>query len=99
MILRLYGKANVIHQNDTQWEKLFALLDPLPGARQIFELNIDLVQTSCGIGVPLYEYLGDREQLSDWAVKKGNTGLKDYWQEKNQTSLDGKPTHIVARNT
>jgi len=58
-------------------------------------MNIDLVQTSCGMGVPLFDYAGDREQLIGWAARKGDAGLKQYWKEKNLTSLDGKPTHIL----
>jgi hypothetical protein len=97
LILRLYGTAIVIHQHDPEWEELFALFKPLPGARQIFDVSLDLVQTSCGMAVPNYAYVGDRELLSDWAVRKGDDGIKRYWEEKNQTSIDGIPTHIVAR--
>lgn len=98
MILRLYGSATVVHKNDAAWEELFAHFEPLPGARQIFDLTIDLVQTSCGMAVPYFSYQADRELLRDWAVKKGDTGLQDYWQEKNQTSIDGLPTGIVENN-
>lgn len=98
MILRLYGEANVIHHNDQQWEGLYRHFEPLPGARQIFDLAVDLVQTSCGMGVPLFEYRGDRELLNDWARKKGETGIRQYWQEKNQQSIDGRPTHIMQKN-
>jgi hypothetical protein len=99
MILRLYGNATVTHRNDTGWDKLAALFETLPGTRQFFELNIDLVQTSCGMGVPLFNYLGERPQLNDWAIKKGEVGLEKYWQQKNQISLDGKPTHIMHKST
>jgi hypothetical protein len=98
LILRLYGVAKVIHKNDPQWSELFPLFTPLPGARQIFDLKVELVQTSCGMAVPLFDQLGDRELLKDWASKKGDAGLQDYWSEKNQLSLDGKPTNIVERN-
>jgi hypothetical protein len=99
MILRLYGNARVVHKNDPEWDELFSLFDPIPGARQVFDLAIDLVQTSCGMSVPILEYVEDREQLTNWAVKKGEEGLKKYWEEKNQVSLDGKPTHIMGKNT
>ncbi len=98
MILRIYGKARVIHRNDPEWNEKAALFGSLPGARQIFELAVDLVQTSCGMGVPFYSYAGDREQLNEWADKKGEEGVKAYWEEKNQESIDGKPTHIVEKN-
>lgn len=98
MILRLYGTASVIHQNDAEWHELFHLFDPLPGARQIFDLNIDLVQTSCGMTVPFFDYNGEREQLNNWAEKKGTTGIEDYWREKNSKTIDGITTHIEDKN-
>lgn len=98
LILRLYGQARVIHHNDAEWQALYAMFEPIPGARQIFDLNVDLVQTSCGFGVPYYSYEGERDALFDWAVKKGDDGLKKYWEEKNQGSIDQIPTNIVAKN-
>ena len=98
MILRLYGDAKVIHKTDPEWEELLPLFAPLPGARQIFDLSINLVLTSCGMGVPFFDYVDEREQLNDWAAKKGDQGIRDYWKDKNQASLDGKPTHIVEKN-
>ncbi len=96
LILRLYGSARAIHRYDADWETHYALFNPLPGARQIFDMQVDMVQTSCGMGVPLFDYAGDREQLIDWAVRKSDAGLRQYQQEKNRTSLDGKPTHIMG---
>lgn len=95
MILRLYGTAKAIHAEDAEWQLLFPLFPSIPGARQIFDLNVDLVQTSCGMAVPLYDYVGERELLNTWAAKKGKEGLKEYWKEKNTVSLDGKPTHFA----
>jgi hypothetical protein len=98
LILRLYGTARVIHKTDDDWKVLFAHFNPLPGSRQIFDLSIELVQTSCGMSVPYYDLVGDRELLSDWAKKKGDEGLIDYWVEKNQFSIDNIPTNIVKKN-
>ena len=95
LILRLYGTARAIHKDDPEWQLLFPLFRPLPGARQIFDLAVDLVQTSCGMAVPLYDYVGEREQLNTWAAKKGEDGIKAYWEETNHVSLDGKPTHFA----
>ncbi|PKM04515.1 MAG: pyridoxamine 5'-phosphate oxidase [Gammaproteobacteria bacterium HGW-Gammaproteobacteria-6] len=99
MILRVFGQARVIHRDDPQWSELFAHFTPLPGARQIFDLAVDLVQTSCGMSVPLYQYVADRELLNNWAVKKGEAGIRQYWAEKNQLTIDGKPTHILSKGT
>ena len=98
MILRLYGKARVIHKNDTQWNDLYKLFPESNGARQIFDLDIDLVQTSCGMGVPLYDYVDERNQLNKWAEKKADAQLHEYWKARNQTSIDGLPTNIVEKN-
>ncbi len=98
LILRLYGTAKVIHRNDPEWDALFAEFVPLPGARQIFDLSIDLVQTSCGMGVPYFAYTSEREQLNDWAIKKGDVGLRQYWEDKNQHTVDHLPTHILEKN-
>lgn len=98
MILRLYGNAKVIHKKDPEWNELFPLFKPLPGARQIFDLTVELVQTSCGMAVPFFEYIEPREHLTNWAGKRGEQGLIEFWQERNQQSLDGKPTNIMEKN-
>ncbi len=99
MILRLYGRAKTIHRKDPEWAELYPhFRGDIPGARQIFDMQIESVHTSCGMSVPLYEFQGDREALNHWAEKKGEAGIEQYWREKNQTSLDGKPTFIVEKN-
>ena len=65
MIVRLYGKAKVIHKNDPEWEDLYAVFSPIPGARQIFDLAVDLVQTSCGMSIPLFECFGKTKFSQD----------------------------------
>lgn len=74
------------------------MFDPLPGARQIFDLNIDLVQTSCGMAVPLFDFAGEREQLNNWAEKQGEVGIREYWRRSNQKTIDGIDTGIVEKN-
>lgn len=99
LILRLYGKAKLMHPSSPGWDDLFALFPALPGARQIFDLEVDLAQASCGMAVPYYNYVGERELLSDWAKAKGSAGIKDYWAQKNQFSLDGVPTGIIESHS
>ena len=98
MILRVFGRARAIHRKNPAWHELIPHFPPLPGARQIFDLRVDLVQTSCGMGVPLFEYVGERSLLESWARKLGDDGVRDYWRKHNQTSLDGKPTHILEKS-
>lgn len=96
MILRLYGEAEVVHPRDEAWSDLADLFPDLPGTRQIFDLKVDLVQTSCGMSVPFFDYVEQRDDLIHWAERKGEDKLVDYWHEKNEVSLDGKPTYLFA---
>jgi hypothetical protein len=96
LILRAYGKARAHHRGDAGWPVLAAHLPPLPGARQIMDVTIDLVQSSCGFAVPFMDFAGDRPVLHDWAVDKGEDGLRDYWHTRNHETIDGAPTGIGA---
>jgi hypothetical protein len=98
-ILRLYGQGRTVLPTHPEWETLaqhFARKD-FPGARQIIVVDITRVQTSCGSGVPLFDYQGERDQLIQWAEKKGAEGLRTYIQENNCASLDGLPTELGAQ--
>ena len=95
LILRIYGKARAIHPRDEEWSEWIKLFPDYPGSRQIFLLDIDSAQTSCGFAVPNYKYQEDRSDLVYWTEKIGDEGVKNYWKEKNQTSIDGKPTRIL----
>lgn len=94
LILRLYGKARVVHPRDEEWTALADLFPEYTGARQIFEVKLDLVQTSCGYAVPFYDLVGERPTLSKWADNRGRDGVQQYWQQKNTVSLDGNDTGI-----
>lgn len=95
LILRLYGRGRVIRRDSEEYAALLAEQfggeEPL-GARQIVRIDFDLVKTSCGYGVPLFEYRDEREQMDKWASAKGSDGIRDYWREKNAVSMDGLPT-------
>jgi Pyridoxamine 5'-phosphate oxidase len=93
-IVRLYGQGHTILPSSTRWNALYSLFSSLPGTRQIIVAHIDKVQTSCGLGVPLYEYRGQRQTLVNWATKKGEQGVRDYQQQKNLVSLDGLSTPL-----
>lgn len=94
LILRLYGTARAIHEGDADWDELLAAFPPMQGSRNIFDLHVDLVQTSCGFGVPLMDFRSERETMAQWAAKKGDVGIAAYQQEKNRISLDGLPTGL-----
>ncbi len=99
LILRLYGEAEVIHPRNPEWESLSGMFPPHPGARQVFRLQISLITTSCGYAVPLYQFQDERTTLNKWAQKHGEQGIEQYWREKNQLSLDGKSTDILAEQS
>ncbi len=94
LILRLYGHGKVISPRHQEWDNFYELFDSLPGARQIIVLDINSVQTSCGYAVPLYELKSERKTLVQWANKKGENGIIEYWRNKNEKSIDGLPTKI-----
>jgi hypothetical protein len=93
-ILRLYGKGYTLLPGDDRWAELSAHFILQPATRQIIVADIHTVQTSCGFGVPLYEYTGERDHAQKWAEKKGSAGLEAYKREKNLVSLDGLPTAL-----
>ena len=94
LILRLYGTGEVVHQRSVKWNQLSALFDEYAGTRQIIVQHVESLQTSCGFGIPLYEYKEDRKQLIEWAERKGDDGIDAYRRDKNQTSIDGLPTGL-----
>jgi Pyridoxamine 5'-phosphate oxidase len=96
MILRAYGTARVLHRDHAEWPSLAAHLTAQPGARQMIDMTIDLVQSSCGFAVPVMNFVADRPVLHDWAVEKGESGLRDYWRDRNATTIDGTPTGIES---
>ncbi|WP_235298350.1 pyridoxamine 5'-phosphate oxidase family protein [Portibacter marinus] len=95
LILRLYGQSEILHPRNDAFKELIKNFGDTEGARQIFRMKIDLVQTSCGFAVPLMDFQQDRSILKDWAKNKGESGIKEYWKEKNQSSLDGYKTNIL----
>lgn len=95
LILRLYGRAKIYHDRDEEFKALSPLFPSIPGTRQIIEMDVDLVQTSCGFAVPLMEFKEDRMVLNTWAEKKGEDNIREYWKEKNRQSIDGFDTQTI----
>jgi hypothetical protein len=93
-ILRLFGHAKALRPDDASWAEYISLFPEYRGSRQIILMDVGLVQKSCGYAVPLYEYQGDRDVLTQWTDKKTDVELLDYQREKNSVSLDGKATDI-----
>lgn len=95
MIMRAYGTARTLHPRDPEFDGLNGLFAPHIGARQIFDVTVGMVQTSCGYAVPFMEYAGERPVLDTWTENKGAGGIAEYWASTNTHTLDGAPTHIL----
>lgn len=96
LILRIYGKARAVLPQDDEWASLSANFTLLPGTRQIFVIDIDSVQTSCGWGVPFMEYTAERDTLKKYHRQSD----PDEWVEKTtgrNRSIDGLPTRPTDR--
>ncbi len=92
MVLRLYGQGRSLWRGTPEYaallETAYANNEP-PGARQIICLGVEMVHTSCGYGVPLFDYKEERPTLLRWAENKSEDGIVAYWHEKNVRSIDG----------
>ena len=98
LILRLYGTAQVLHPADDGFAGAAADFPPMAGARQVFDVTVDAVQTSCGTGVPRMDFVGQRagEELLPFYAEMGEDGVRDYWRRKNLTTIDGAETGLRA---
>jgi len=97
LIMRLYGRGRSVYENNEEFgvliDKHFDGVFPM-GTRQLVVMDIELVQTSCGFGVPLFEYQDERDTMDKWANNKGTDGVRDYQEKNNQVSMDGLPTGL-----
>ncbi len=97
VILRAYGSAEVVTPVDAGWAELNGQFPPERGARQIFDVSVELVQTSCGYAVPFMEFVAERDTLHDWAEARDEAQIRAYWTEKNTHTIDGFATGIEAQ--
>lgn len=96
LILRMHGRGRVVHQRDEEWSDLYARFGDIPGVRQIMVMAIDSVQTSCGQGVPVYEFKHERDMLPREAEARGSDGIVAYQRKYNLVSIDGLPTNLLS---
>jgi hypothetical protein len=93
LILRIYGKGLAVHPENEGFAALAALFPRLPGVRQLFDIAVESVQTSCGWGVPqmslererptLVKYHGQQDPAARLAKIAGRT-----------KSIDGLPVRV-----
>jgi hypothetical protein len=90
-IVRLHGQGKIVEPHEPKFAELENLFPTFMGIRSIIVVEVTDIADSCGYGIPLYSYQGQREQQVAWARKLGPEGVKSYQQQKNQRSLDGLP--------
>jgi hypothetical protein len=95
-IVRLQGRGRIVEPEDADWNRLIDFFPPYASRRSVVLLNVERVADSCGYGVPLFQYVGERTQLVDWADRKGPDAIAEYKSKKNRRSIDGLPALKMA---
>jgi hypothetical protein len=88
-ICRLYGRGTVHTVGSAAFDALAGEFPALPGARAVIDVDVTRISTSCGFGVPVMDLVGSRDDLDNWARRKGDDGLVEYRETRNATSIDG----------
>lgn len=90
-IVRLHGIGQVVTPDQSDYDRLRQQFPDYPGARAVIRVSLTRISDSCGYSVPQYDYVGDRDTLTQWTKAKGPEKLEQYRQAKNATSIDGLP--------
>ena len=99
-IVRLHGHGEVLRPGDDGFDELLeqaAFEDPaIPEARRaIVRVEVSRISDSCGYGVPLMNYEGQRPHSALSAAKrlrtKGPERYLEFVEERNARSVDGLP--------
>ncbi|MBR0553044.1 pyridoxamine 5'-phosphate oxidase family protein [Stakelama marina] len=96
LILRLYGHGRAVLPQDEDWQVLAQRFDLMPGARQIFEVHVETVQTSCGYGVPLMTLERERPTLIKYHAGQSDEDRLEKWSGRT-VSIDGLPVRVPTR--
>lgn len=99
-IFRVHGMGRVVEPGVDEFLNLAAQFPHYKSTRAIIVVEVTRISNSCGFGVPLMQYEGDRSHSFAWAKKKGPDGLAAYKREKNRQSIDGLPglsEQVLAR--
>jgi predicted pyridoxine 5'-phosphate oxidase superfamily flavin-nucleotide-binding protein len=94
-IVRLHGTGRVVTRYDDGYAALAARFTDVPGARAVIVVDVDRVSDSCGWGVPLMSYEGERDLMGPYFERKGEAGQREFRRRKNLTSIDGLPAYDV----
>ncbi len=99
LILRIYGRGDILHPRDAGWAAAIADFPAMAGSRQIFDVKVEAVQTSCGTGVPIMPFERQRAdtELLPYYADMGPDGVKAYWRKKNVETIDGFDTGLFGK--
>ena len=90
-IVRFHGRGEVLEPQHAEYRRVRQLFPESPSGRAIIVVAVHRISDSCGFGVPLYQFQGQRSHLAEWADRKGTAGLRNYQADKNASSIDGLP--------
>ncbi len=90
-IVRLHGRGEVVEPSHPRFNELHQVFPEYHGLRAFILIDCQRVSDSCGFGVPLMEFRGNRFQLVKWAQQKGIDDLLEYQRSTNSHSIDGLP--------
>jgi hypothetical protein len=96
LILRIYGRGVPVLPQDVAWGELAAHFTLMPGTRQIFDITVDSVQSSCGWGVPIMTLEAERETLKK-AHRQSDPAQWEAKMARRTRSIDGLPTRATDR--
>ena len=96
LILRIYGRGTPVLPQDAGWDEVAQHFTLLPGTRQIFDIAVESVQTSCGWGVPVMDYEHERLTLAKYHARADPQAWAAKTASRTQ-SIDGLPTRPTDR--
>ena len=96
LILRIYGHGTAMLPADPGWDDLAENFSLLPGTRQIFDVTVDSVQTSCGWGVPVMALEAERHTLTKYHSQQDPVTWVEKYRSRTR-SIDGLPTRPTDR--
>lgn len=90
-IVRLYGTGEVCAFYDEGFAEKLAWFPDFDRARAIITVNVTRITDSCGLGVPFYDFAGERDQLKRAHTVKSIDDWHEYRLSKDGESIDGLP--------
>jgi hypothetical protein len=89
-IVRLHGTGRTVLKESPEFDSLVCQFPGASGVgvRSVIVVDVERIADSCGYGVPFMDFVEHRPTMDQWAKRKGEQGIRDYWAEKNRRSID-----------